>query len=54
MTREEAVVYWRNHFEAGNTEQNDAVYAAIQALESAMVVYDSNELQRIVAQTIKI
>ena len=53
MTREEAIAYWRNHYERGNTEQNDAVYAALQALETAMVVYDSNELKRIVAQTIK-
>lgn len=53
MTREEAIAYWKNHYENGNTDQNDAVYAAIQALETAMVVYDSNELKRIVAQTIK-
>lgn len=54
MTREEAIVYWNNHFEAGNTEQNDAVHMAIQALENATVVYDRDELHRIVAQTIKI
>lgn len=54
MTREEAIVYWNNHFESGNTEQNDAVYMAIQALENAIVVYDKDELRRIVAQTVKI
>lgn len=54
MTREEAVVYWRNHFESGNTEQNDAVCLALQALENSMIVYDRDELLRIVAQTIKI
>lgn len=54
MTREEAIAYWNNHYESGNTEQNDAVYMAIQALENAMVVYDRDELVRIVAQTIKI
>lgn len=54
MTREEAIVYWRNHFESGNTEQNDAVCIALEALENALIVYDSDELRRIVAQTIKI
>lgn len=54
MTREEAIVYWKNHFETGNTEQNDAVCIALEALENALIVYDSDELRRIVAQTIKI
>ena len=54
MTREEAIVYWNNHFEDGNTEQNDAVYMAIQALKDAMVVYDHDDLLRIVKQNIKI
>ena len=53
MTREDAIVYWKNHFEAGNTEQNDAVHMAIQALENALVVYDHDDLRMIVAQTIK-
>ena len=54
MTREEAIVYWKNHFETGNTEQNDAVCLALEALENALVVYDHDDLRRIVAQTIKI
>ena len=54
MTREEAIAYWNNHFETGNTEQNDAVYLALQAFENAMVVYDRDELVRIVARCIKI
>lgn len=54
MTREEAIAYWKNHYESGNTEQNDAVYLALQALETSMVVYDHDDLRRIVAQTIKI
>ena len=54
MTREEAIVYWKNHYESGNTEQNDAVYMAIQALGSAKIVYDKDELLRIVHQTVKI
>lgn len=53
MTREEAIVYWRNHFETGNTEQNDAVCLALEALENAMIVYDKDELYRIVARTVK-
>lgn len=54
MTREEAIVYLNNHFETGNTEQNDAFYLAIQALKHATVIYDRDELRKIVAQTIKI
>ena len=54
MTREEAIVYWRNHFETGNTEQNDAVCLALDALENAMIVYDKDELYRIVKKTVKI
>lgn len=33
MTKEEAIEYWNNHYEVGNTEQNEAVYMAISALE---------------------
>ena len=54
MTREEAIIYWRNHFETGNTEQNDAVCLALDALENAMIVYNSDELQRIIKQMVKI
>ena len=52
MSREEAIAYWENHYESGNTEQNDAVYAAIQALRDATLVYDKEELRRLVAQCI--
>ena len=54
MTREQAIIYWSNHYEAGNTEQNDAVYMAIQALKTAEVLYDKDELRKIVAEVVKI
>lgn len=54
MTKEEAIAYWENHYENGNTEQNDAVYAAIKALRDASLVYDRDELRRIVAEYVMI
>ena len=54
MTREEAITYWENHYESGNTEQNDAVYMALKALKDATLIYDKDELRRIVAEVILI
>ena len=54
MTKEEAIVYWSNHYEEGNTEQNDAVYLALQALKNSVVVYDKEELRRLVIQMVKV